>query len=174
MVWVRKPRVFVPYDPDSPYWRRLQAPDAAIPKFRECTDPTKPWKHADAWRKAFARDVAAAGGLLTADEAMQRLSVSSQQELEELLAEGRLVAVQGKRGDGGPRYYPACQFTAHGGLVEGIRDVVLNLQVRDGRHVLNFLVRPSDMLGKVSPIQALKAGRIKDVVELIDYAQAEY
>ena len=85
----------------------------------------------------------------------------SRQRVHQLVKSGALLAVPGP---GKSSRYPSLQFTAHGELVEGLKDLRRALPAASPWVVLNFLVRPDKRLAGQRPIDLLYKGDVAAVV----------
>ena len=108
--------------------------------------------------EARRRLLEAHGGALTAAEAAEALGMT-RQGVDKRRKEGKLLAVQsGRRG----WRYPAWQFTEKG-AVDGLEEVLGELKQWDGWTQAGFFVTKSALLGEKTPLEALRAGRMKVV-----------
>jgi hypothetical protein len=130
------------------------ASDRAVSKL----DPTAELIAAGAARKAELVDMA--GGLYPLQEVASILKIS-RQAIEKRRKAGTIIAVR----TGDDYRYPACQFTPDG-MVEGLDGILKAMPIRADWMRLEWLLTPDDALDGVSPLEALKAGRLGDVMEL--------
>ena len=111
----------------------------------------------------FARKtelVEMAGGLYPLAQVASLLNVS-EEIVEDRHKAGMLIAVR----SGGKYGYPACQFTSDG-IVEGLAVILEAIPVRADWMRLEWLLVPDDALDGLSPLEALKEGRIDDVIDI--------
>ncbi|WP_262032014.1 hypothetical protein [Microvirga sp. Mcv34] len=101
-----------------------------------------------------------AGGLLT-PQAVASLLNSPEQLVEERHKAGEIVAVRAGEDYG----YPACQFGPDG-MLQGLSDALAVMPMRADWMRLEWLLVPDDALDGRSPLQALKAGRIDEVLDV--------
>jgi hypothetical protein len=104
--------------------------------------------------------VALAGGLCDEEQVARRLGASVA-ELRECTRTGRLIAVlfEGRRG------YPACQFDERG-MVPGLEMALCSMLIRSDWMRLEWLLTPDEALDGFSPLAALRAGKVDEVIEL--------
>lgn len=106
--------------------------------------------------EAKRRLLEAEGGTLSTAEAARLLRVS-RQAVDRRRTEGKLLALAlGKKG----YYYPAWQFD-----LPGMPSVLAALAGRDPWEQLSFFLNPSEGLGDRTPIEALRAGQLPDVLQ---------
>jgi hypothetical protein len=108
-----------------------------------------------------------AGGLYPLPQVASLLSVS-EEAIEDRHKAGVLIAVR----SGGRYGYPACQFTSDG-IVEGLAIILEAIPMRDDWMRLEWLLVPDDALEGLSPLEALKGGRIDDVIDVARAQGAE-
>jgi hypothetical protein len=101
-----------------------------------------------------------AGGLYTLSEVAAILAIS-EQLVEQRRKAGKLIAVE--TGEG--YRYPACQFTPHG-IVTGLSEVLAVMAIRHDWMRLEWLLVPDEALEGLSPLEALRAGRLEDVIDI--------
>ena len=101
-----------------------------------------------------------AGGLYTLAQVASLLNVS-EEIVEDRHKAGMLIAVR----SGGKYGYPARQFTSDG-IVEGLAAILEAIPVRADWMRLEWLLVPDDALDGLAPLEALKAGRIDDVIDI--------
>jgi hypothetical protein len=101
-----------------------------------------------------------AGGLYTLPEVVSLLNVSEEAVEDRHKAE-MLIVVR----SGGKYGYPTCQFTS-GGIVEGLAAILEAMPIRADWMRLEWLLVPDDALDGLSPLDALKEGRIGDVIDI--------
>lgn len=94
-------------------------------------------------------------------EVCARLGVCSR-DIDVLVADGSLLAVKDARGR---RRFPAAQFRGDGYVVFGLADVQAALGFGSPWSVLNFLVNENDLLSNEWPINVLKRGDLKKVIQ---------
>jgi hypothetical protein len=104
-----------------------------------------------------------AGGGLTTTEVAQRLNVS-EQEVDELRAAGRLVAVPDPDSLGWA--YPACQFEGPQ-IVPGLPEVLSDFSVKSPWTRLYVLIGEDPALDGRTPFEALKDGDLDMVREIV-------
>lgn len=76
----------------------------------------------------------------------------------------RLVAL---RGENGELRFPTWQFRRRGGVVPGLREVITSLPpwiIKDDVGVVAFFLNPNPLTKSRSPIQALRSGRMEEVL----------
>jgi hypothetical protein len=101
-----------------------------------------------------------AGGLYTLPEVAAILAIS-ELLVEERRKAGELIAVRLAE-----RFcYPACQFTPHG-TVTGLSEVLAVMPIRADWMRLEWLLVPDEALDGLSPLEALRAGRLEDVIDI--------
>lgn len=104
--------------------------------------------------------VAMAGGLYTLPEVASLLNVS-EEAVEDQHKAGALIAV---RSEG--RYgYPACEFTSDG-IIEGLAAILEAMPLRSDWMRLEWLLVADDALDGLAPLEALKEGRLRDVMDI--------
>jgi hypothetical protein len=101
-----------------------------------------------------------AGGLYTLSKVAAILAIS-EPLVEERRKAGELIAVRLAES----YCYPACQFTPHG-IVTGLPRVLAVMPVRHDWMRLEWLLIPHEALEGLSPLEALKAGRLEDVIDI--------
>jgi hypothetical protein len=104
--------------------------------------------------------VATAGGLYTLSEVASRLNVS-EEAVEDQHKAGVLIAVR----SGGRYGYPACQFTS-AGIVEGLAAILGAMPLRSDWMRLEWLLVADDALDGLAPLEVLKEGRLRDVMDI--------
>ncbi|WP_246812507.1 hypothetical protein [Microvirga sp.] len=109
-------------------------------------------------RKAELIDMA--GGLYTLSEVAAILAIS-EPLVEKRRKAGELIAVRLAES----YCYPACQFTPHG-IVTGLPEVLAMMAIRHDWMRLEWLLVPDEALEGLSPLEALKAGRLEDVIDI--------
>jgi hypothetical protein len=95
-----------------------------------------------------------AGGLYALPEVASLLN-SSEQVVEEQRKAGTIIAVRAGEDYG----YPACQFRSNG-IIPGLSDALAVMPTRADWMRLEWLLVPDDALDGLSPLEALKAGRL--------------
>jgi hypothetical protein len=101
-----------------------------------------------------------AGGLYMPSYAATILAIS-EQVVEERRKAGELIAVE--TGEG--YRYPACQFTPDG-QVTGLSEVLTVMPIRHDWMRLEWLLVPDEALEGLSPLEALRVGRLEDVLDI--------
>jgi hypothetical protein len=101
-----------------------------------------------------------AGGLYTLSEVAAILAIS-ELLVEERRKAGELIAVRLAES----YCYPACQFTPHG-IVTGLSEVLAVMPVRHDWMRLEWLLIPDEALEGLTPLEALRAGRLEDVIDI--------
>lgn len=109
-------------------------------------------------RKAELTEMA--GGLLTPQAAASLLSIP-EQLVEERHKAGEIIAVRAVEDYG----YTACQFGPDG-MVPGLSDALAAMPMRADWMRLEWLLVPDDALDGISPLEALRAGRIDEVMDV--------
>jgi hypothetical protein len=84
-----------------------------------------------------------------------------EQLVEERRKAGELIAV--KAGEG--YRYPACQFTPEG-VVTGLSEVLAVMPIRADCMRLEWLLITDDALEGITPLRALRAGRLEEVLDI--------
>ncbi|WP_262299469.1 antitoxin Xre/MbcA/ParS-like domain-containing protein [Microvirga sesbaniae] len=101
-----------------------------------------------------------AGGLYMPSYVAAILNIP-QQLVEERRKAGELIAVEAQEG----YRYPACQFTPDG-IVAGLSEVLAVMPIRHDWMQLEWLLVPDEALEGLSPLEALRAGRLEDVLNI--------
>jgi len=101
----------------------------------------------------------AGGGALSSAEVAQLLGVS-RQTVNNRRLKGRLIGVPSARGD---YEYPVWQFGA-GGVLPGLERVLLALRDHQPWTQISYMLNPDARLGDCTPLEALRQGRVDDVV----------
>ena len=101
-----------------------------------------------------------AGGLYMLSEVAAILKIP-EQVVEERRKAGELIAVRLAESYS----YPACQFTPHG-VVTGLSEVLAVMPIRHDWMRLEWLLVPDEALEGLCPLEALKAGRLEDVIDI--------
>jgi hypothetical protein len=128
----------------------------------------EPFAAAIARMAAVKADLAErAGGLLPATAVAAMLGVT-RAAVDKRRAAGRLLAVK-VRGDW---RYPAAQF-AGCEAVPGLDEVIARKPNGTGWTILGFLLAPEAPLGGATPLEALRAGRLAEVLRLFDAEAAD-
>lgn len=100
------------------------------------------------------------GGVLSSGRVAELLNVS-RQGVDKRRAANRLLALtQGRRGYS----YPSFQFE-DGKTVDGLEEVLRSLSALDPWMQLRFFTSPHERLGNKTSIEALRSGRVNDVVK---------
>jgi hypothetical protein len=100
-----------------------------------------------------------AEGVLSSGKVAELLKLSRQAVDKRRVANQLLALTQGKRGYS----YPSFQFE-DGKTLDGLEEVLKNLSALDPWMQLRFFTSPHERLGDLTPIEALRSGRINDVV----------
>jgi hypothetical protein len=101
-----------------------------------------------------------AGGLYTLPAVASLLNIS-EQLVEERHRAGEIIAVRA----GDKHGYPACQFGANG-MVPGLTHALAVMPMWADWMRLEWLLVPDDALDGISALEALKAGRFEDVMDV--------
>ena len=100
------------------------------------------------------------GGVLSSAEVAELLNVT-RQAVDKRRAVNQLLALtQGRRGYS----YPSFQFE-DGKTLDGLEEVLRSLSALDAWMQLRFFTAPQERLGNKTPIEALRSGRVDDVVK---------
>jgi len=99
------------------------------------------------------------GGVLSSARVAELLNVSRQAIDKRRAANQLLALTQGRRGYS----YPSFQFE-DGKTLDGLEEVLRNLSALDPWMQLRFFTSPHERLGNKTPIEALRTGRVSDVV----------
>jgi hypothetical protein len=124
-------------------------------------------KQAEPLAPAFIRGIEAKrrlieenGGVFTAEQVAQIIGIS-RQAVEKRRQSGKLVAVStGRHG----YLYPAWQFNESGTLA-GLQDVLAVLEPHDEWMKTIFFVSKNPRLGDRTPVEMLKSGKLKQVLD---------
>jgi hypothetical protein len=100
-----------------------------------------------------------AEGVLSSGKVAELLKLSRQAIDKRRAANQLLALTQGRRGYG----YASFQFE-DGKTLDGLEEVLKNLSALDPWMQLRFFTSPHERLGDKTPIEALRRGRITDVV----------
>lgn len=100
-----------------------------------------------------------AGGALTSERVAEVLDVSRQAVDKRRAANQLLALTQGKRGYS----YPGFQFE-DGKTLRGLEDVLAQLRSLDPWMQLRFFTSLHERLGQKTPIEALRKGKVEDVI----------
>jgi hypothetical protein len=100
-----------------------------------------------------------AEGVLTSGKVAELLKLSRQAVDKRRAAHQLLALTQGKRGYS----YPSFQFE-DGKTLDGLEEALRNLSALDPWMQLRFFTSPHERLGNKTPIEALRSGRVNDVV----------
>jgi hypothetical protein len=103
----------------------------------------------------------AAGGALSSQQVAEVLSLSRQAVDKRRSSNQLLALTQGRRGYS----YPGFQFE-EGKTLSGIEDVLKALSALDPWMQLNFFTSPTERLGGKTPVEALREGKVNDVVSI--------
>jgi hypothetical protein len=101
-----------------------------------------------------------AGGFYSLSEVASLLKVP-EQLIEERRKAGTIIAIRA----GDDHGYPACQFGLDG-IVPGLSEALAVMPLRADWMRLEWLVVPDNVLKGLSPLEALRAGRIEEVVDV--------
>lgn len=99
------------------------------------------------------------GGVLSSERVAELLNVSRQAVDKRRAANQLLALTQGRRGYS----YPSFQFE-DGKTVDGLEKVLRSLSALDPWMQLRFFTSPHERLGKKTPIESLRNGKVNDVV----------
>jgi hypothetical protein len=99
------------------------------------------------------------GGVLSSGRVAALLNVSRQAIDKRRAANQLLALAQGRRGYG----YPIFQFE-DGKTLDGLEEVLKNLSALDPWMQLRFFTSPHERLDNATPIEALRSGKVNDVV----------
>jgi len=100
-----------------------------------------------------------AEGVLSSGKVAELLKLSRQAVDKRRAANQLLALTQGRRGYS----YPSFQFE-DGKTIDGLEEVLRNLSALDSWMQLRFFTSPHERLGNMAPIEALRIGRVNDVV----------
>ena len=100
-----------------------------------------------------------AEGVFSSGKVAELLKLSRQAVDKRRAANQLLALTQGRRGYS----YPGFQFE-DGKALNGLEEVLRNLSALDPWMQLRFFTNPQERLGNKTPIEALRSGRVKDVV----------
>jgi hypothetical protein len=100
------------------------------------------------------------GGVLSSGRVAELLNISRQAVDKRRAANQLLALTQGRRGYG----YPSFQFE-DGKTLDGLEEVLKNLSALDPWMQLRFFTSSHERLGNETPIEALRSGRVKEVVK---------
>jgi hypothetical protein len=100
-----------------------------------------------------------AEGVLSSGKIAELLKLSRQAVDKRRAANQLLALTQGRRGYS----YPSFQFE-DGKTLDGLEEVLRNLSALDPWMQLRFFTSPHERLGNKTPIEALRSGRVNDVV----------
>jgi hypothetical protein len=100
-----------------------------------------------------------AEGVLSSGKVAELLKLSRQAVDKRRAADQLLALTQGRRGYS----YPSFQFE-DGKTLDGLEEVLRNLSALDPWMQLRFFTSPHERLGNKTPIEALRSGRVNDVV----------
>jgi hypothetical protein len=99
------------------------------------------------------------GGVISSGKVAELLNVSRQAVDKRRAANQLLALTQGRRGYS----YPTFQFE-DGKTLNGLEEVLRNLRALDPWMQLRFFTSPHERLGNETPIDALRSGKVNDVV----------
>ncbi|MGP3699439.1 hypothetical protein [Rhodobacter sp. NSM] len=154
--------------------RRMKAAQAQADRETSDQPATRPLPGPDAYRpdaraRAVLRgieiseqDLASAGGAFDLAEVQRLMRGVSRQAVGKRVQDGSLLAVPGPSNR---KVYPTVQFTRDGTLVPGLKEVRNALGHESPWSMLNFLVNPHDALGGRKPIDLLKDGKTRLVIQ---------
>jgi hypothetical protein len=100
-----------------------------------------------------------AEGVLSSGKVAELLKLSRQAVDKRRAANQLLALTQGRRGYS----YPSFQFE-DGKTLDGLEEVLRNLSALDPWMQLRFFTSPHERLGNKTPIEALRSGRVNDLV----------
>jgi hypothetical protein len=100
-----------------------------------------------------------AEGVLSSGKVAELLRLSRQAVDKRRAANQLLALTQGRRGYS----YPSFQFE-NGKTLDGLEEVLRNLSALDPWMQIRFFTSPQERLGSKTPIEALRSGRVSDVV----------
>jgi hypothetical protein len=100
-----------------------------------------------------------AEGVLSSGKVAELLKLSRQAVDKRRAANQLLALTQGRRGYS----YPSFQFE-NGKTLDGLEEVLGNLSALDPWMQVRFFTSPHERLGSKTPIEALRSGRVSDVV----------
>jgi hypothetical protein len=101
------------------------------------------------------------GGVLSSGKVAELLNVSRQAVDKRRAANQLLALTQGRRGYS----YPSFQFE-EGKTLDGLEQVLKTLSALDPWMQLRFFTSPHERLGNENPIEALRSGRVNEVVKV--------
>lgn len=105
--------------------------------------------------------LAAEGGVVSVEDVARQLGIT-RQAVEKRRRAGTLIGLAtGRRGYA----YPAWQFDPHTGVLVGLRDVLKALADHDPWMQAIFMLDPNDRLAGERPLDAIRSGRVEEVVE---------
>ncbi len=113
--------------------------------------------------KLVEEDLSSSGGAYSLTEVQALMRGITRQAINNRVREGSLLAVPGPSNRA---TYPAVQFMNDGMPVDGLKEVRDALGTVNSWMVLNFLVSPEPKLSGRKPIDLLKAGKLKQVLEV--------
>ena len=115
------------------------------------------------WLRDRDRLLAAEGGAVPVTAAMEILGLKSRQAVQQRRARGKLLGLP----LGGSTYlYPVWQFDQQGDVLPGLSEALAALAQLDPWGQAAYLLAGQPRLYGVRPLDALRAGRIADVVEV--------
>ena len=101
------------------------------------------------------------GGVVSSGRVAELLNVTRQAVDKRRAANQLLALTQGRRGYS----YPTFQFE-DGKTLNGLEEVLRNLRALDPWMQLRFFTSPHERLGNETPIEALRSGKVNDVVRV--------
>jgi hypothetical protein len=101
------------------------------------------------------------GGVVSSGRVAELLNISRQAVDKRRAANQLLALTQGRRGYS----YPTFQFE-DGKTLNGLEEVLRNLRALDPWMQLRFFTSPHERLGNETPIEALRSGKVNDVVRV--------
>jgi hypothetical protein len=114
------------------------------------------------WLRDRDRLLAAEGGAVPISTVMEILHLQSRQAIQQRRARGKLLGLP----LGGRTYlYPVWQFDGHGDVLPGLRETLATLADLDPWGQAAYLLSGEPRLGGLRPLDALRAGRIAEVVD---------
>ncbi|KRP85981.1 hypothetical protein AOQ73_36515 [Bradyrhizobium pachyrhizi] len=107
-------------------------------------------------------DLLQSGGAYDLDQVRSVMGGISRHAVNKRVEDGTLLAIPGL---GKRKLYPVLQFNPDGTTVDGLKAVTGALPTSNPWVLLNFLIHPDDRLGGRRPIDLLRKGEIKLVIE---------
>lgn len=113
--------------------------------------------------KLGEEDLKSSGGAYSLSEVQKLMRGITRQAVNNRVRDGSLLAVPGPSNRAS---YPVAQFMDDGMPVEGLREVREALGTDNSWMILNFLISAESKLAGKKPIDLLKAGELKQVLEV--------